>query len=136
MAINTPSIKKERVISFPNYDRGSIWLIVWAITSAIYMVLMSASLFLSAGTTDWPQTWIFIDLAIVILVLDALVLIPISPDLLRERLRYQEGAKLWDEFLSRWMAIRHTLTRFDSGSSRGFGEFSVVSPIIYLSKGV
>lgn len=85
-------------------------IIRWIITTFIYLVLMAASLFISAGTLDWLLAWIFIISAFIILVLDALVLIPISPDLLGERSRYQKGAKIWDEFLSRWMATFGPLT--------------------------
>ena len=87
-----------------NQDDHTKGIIRWVFTAVIYLIIMSASLFLSAGTLDWSLAWIFIGVATAIVVLDALVLIPISPDLLGERSRYQEGAKIWDQFLSRWMA--------------------------------
>lgn len=43
---------------------------------------MAASFFLSAGTIRWPAAWAYLVLAGVTYLLDALVLIPISPDLL------------------------------------------------------
>lgn len=76
----------------------------WSVTSFIYLLLMTASLFISAGTLDWLPAWIFVAVALFIVILDAIVLIPISPDLLAERSRFQKGAKSWDQFLSRWMA--------------------------------
>jgi protein-S-isoprenylcysteine O-methyltransferase Ste14 len=82
----------------------------WVVITVIYLIIMSASLFLSAGTFDWTLAWIYISVAAGIVVLDALVLIPISPDLLGERSRYQKGAKTWDEFLLRWMATFGPLT--------------------------
>lgn len=93
-----------------NQDDHTRGIIRWAVTAVIYLIIMSASLFLSAGTLDWSLAWIFIGVATAIVVLDALVLIPISPDLLGERSRYQEGAKIWDQFLSRWMATFGPLT--------------------------
>ena len=65
---------------------------------------MGLSLFLSAGTIAWPAAWGYIILAVVIQLLDAVILIPISPDLLAERSRPQAGAKNWDQLLSRLMA--------------------------------
>ena len=76
----------------------------WVLTSLIAVVLLAASLFLSAGTLFWWQAWIYLFTAAAILVLDYVVLVPISPDLLGERSRYQKGAKAWDQLLSRLMA--------------------------------
>ncbi len=76
----------------------------WVFTSLIFVVLLAASLFLSAGTLLWWQAWVYIFTAAAILVLDYVVLVPISPDLLGERSRYQKGAKAWDQLLSRLMA--------------------------------
>ncbi len=82
----------------------------WVITSIIFLILIAASLFLSAGTQDWRMAWGYLGLAAVIQLLDALVLIPLNPDLLVERSRYQKGAKKWDQVLSRLMAIIGPIT--------------------------
>lgn len=76
----------------------------WVFTSFIFLVLLAASLFLSAGKLVWWQAWVYIFTAAAILVIDYVVLVPISPDLLGERSRYQKGAKAWDQLLSRLMA--------------------------------
>jgi protein-S-isoprenylcysteine O-methyltransferase Ste14 len=92
---------KEQQIDQTDYKQG---IIRWVITAFIFTILIAACLFLSAGTLGWWMGWVYIGVAAGIQVLDALVLIPISPDLLGERSRYQRGAKLWDEPLSRLMA--------------------------------
>jgi protein-S-isoprenylcysteine O-methyltransferase Ste14 len=79
-------------------------IIRWVITSFIFLLLVAASLFLSAGTINWQMAWFYLLLTSGILVIDALVLIRISPELLGERSRYQKGAKKWDQLLSRLMA--------------------------------
>ena len=84
-----------------NNNRG---IIRWIIISIIFLILVALSLFLSAGTISWPAAWAYLILAAVIQLLDAVVLIPISPDLLAERSRSQAGAKKWDQLLSRLMA--------------------------------
>jgi len=76
----------------------------WIIVSIVFLVLLGLSLFLSAGTFQWPAGWGYILMAAGIQLLDAIVLIPISPDLLAERSRPQAGAKKWDQLLSRLMA--------------------------------
>jgi protein-S-isoprenylcysteine O-methyltransferase Ste14 len=76
----------------------------WVIISFIFLLLVAASLFISAGTIKWQMAWFYLLLTVVILVIDAVVLIRISPELLGERSRYQKGAKNWDQLLSRLMA--------------------------------
>lgn len=87
--------------STPNHKRG---VIRWIIVSIVFLLLIGLSLFLSAGTVSWPAAWAYLLLAVLIQLLDAIVLIPISPELLGERSRPQAGAKKWDQLLSRLMA--------------------------------
>jgi len=87
--------------SFREHKPG---IIRWIIVSIVFLVLIGLSLFLSAGTIQWPAGWGYILIAAGIQLLDAIVLIPISPDLLAERSRPQAGAKKWDQLLSRLMA--------------------------------
>lgn len=91
----------------PDHKPG---IIRWIIVSIIFLILIACSLFLSAGTTSWPAAWAYLILAAGIQLLDAVVLIPISPDLLGERSRHQSGAKKWDQLLSRLMATIGPLT--------------------------
>lgn len=73
-----------------NYKPG---IIRWVIISIIFLILITVSLFLSAGTLNWQMAWVYVAIAAIIQMLDAIVLIPISPELLGERSRYQKGAK-------------------------------------------
>ncbi|MFC1922800.1 methyltransferase family protein [Chloroflexota bacterium] len=92
---------KSVEVTQPDQKRG---VKRWVFTSSIAIVLLAASLFISAGTLLWWQAWVYLFTAAGILVLDYVVLVPISPDLLGERSRYQKGAKAWDQLLSRLMA--------------------------------
>lgn len=87
-----------------NHENPRTGIIRWILVSIVFLLLIGLSLFLSAGTLYWPAAWSYILLAGLIQVLDAVVLIPISPDLLAERSRPQAGAKKWDQLLSRLMA--------------------------------
>jgi protein-S-isoprenylcysteine O-methyltransferase Ste14 len=79
-------------------------IIRWTIISIVFLILMAGSFFLSAGTTNWPAAWAYLIMAGLTYLLDALVLIRISPELLGERSRLQTDAKRWDQVLSRLMA--------------------------------
>jgi protein-S-isoprenylcysteine O-methyltransferase Ste14 len=87
-----------------NQENARTGIIRWMLVSILFLLLMGLSLFLSAGTITWSAAWGYIILAGLIQVLDAVVLIPISPDLLAERSRPQADAKKWDQLLSRLMA--------------------------------
>jgi protein-S-isoprenylcysteine O-methyltransferase Ste14 len=90
-----------------NHKQG---VIRWIVTSIIFLLLVAASLFISAGTIDWQMAWIYLAIAVVIQILDAIILIPTNPELLGERSKYQRGVKKWDQFLSRIMATIGPLT--------------------------
>ena len=97
-------------------------IIRWIITSIVFLILVGLGLFISAGTISWPAAWAYLVMVAVIFVLDAAVLIPISPDLLGERSRHQADAKKWDQLLSRLMAtIGPLITWIVSGLDYRFG---------------
>ena len=60
-------------------------------------ILMIALLFLSAGTWQYWQAWVYFIINMVILVLMGTVLSPNS-ELVEERLNPKEGMKAWDKF--------------------------------------
>lgn len=68
----------------------------WLFQTAFFLMLLGASLFLSAGRLDWVMGWVFVAIFLLGQVISALVLIPISPELLAERARGTEEAKGWD----------------------------------------
>lgn len=74
-------------------------VMLWIRKQAFFLVLLALVLFLSAGTLRWPEGWVCLGLSAAIIVLDAAVLIPTSPDLLAERSEKREGTKPWDEWL-------------------------------------
>jgi protein-S-isoprenylcysteine O-methyltransferase Ste14 len=77
----------------PSANRG---LIRWAVKQTIFVLILAAALFLSAGGLDWARGWLYLGLVAAIQVLTALLLIPRSPDLLVERSQLKEGVKKWD----------------------------------------
>jgi len=64
------------------------------------MIMLSALLFLGAGTLNWPQGWLYVALYALSIIAQAVILIPRSPGLLAERSKLQAGTKRWDVILS------------------------------------
>lgn len=77
-----------------------IGIVRWVLKTFVLLAIFAAGLFLSAGKWDWSIGWWFIAMMAVVQVLNALVLIPIHPDLIIERSKLREGTKPWDMVLS------------------------------------
>jgi protein-S-isoprenylcysteine O-methyltransferase Ste14 len=74
----------------------TLGLVRWAIKQTVFVLILAAALFLSAGPAAGARDWLFLSLVAIIQVLTALVLIPRNPDLLIERSQFKEGVKTWD----------------------------------------
>jgi protein-S-isoprenylcysteine O-methyltransferase Ste14 len=67
--------------------------------TAIWFGITAALLFLSAGTLDWPEAWIFLGLWIVLGLTSGLSLARTNPEIIKERMRpplQQQEQKAWD----------------------------------------
>ncbi len=60
---------------------------------------MALLLFLAAGTLTWPRGWLFILVFFLMMVLMALYLWRVNPDIFVARSRIHEGTKRWDRIL-------------------------------------
>ena len=68
----------------------------WAIKQTVFVLILAAALFISAGRFAEIRAWLFLALVAFIQGLTALILVPRSPDLLIERSQLKEGVKTWD----------------------------------------
>lgn len=68
-------------------------------------LLIGGTLFLVAGSLNWPMAWVYLGLVVVGLATTTILLAITHPDLLIERSHIGEGVKPWDKVLSRLMAI-------------------------------
>ncbi len=77
--------------------RGVVrWLIREVIAGSVIVAL---SLFIPAGTANWPMGWALVGVYLAWTTATALLLIPRSPDLLIERMARRKDAKTWDTML-------------------------------------
>jgi protein-S-isoprenylcysteine O-methyltransferase Ste14 len=67
----------------------------------LWLAITGALLFVSAGTLDWPQAWVFLAELGILGLLSGYFIARSDPDLLRERLRspVQKDQKPWDKLL-------------------------------------
>ncbi len=73
----------------------------------IYMLFVSAILFLSAGTVNWAMAWLYVGVMIAIGLISRMIVIRTSPDLIAERSKFlkAEGIKAWDKVLAPGVAV-------------------------------
>ncbi|UCD38988.1 MAG: isoprenylcysteine carboxylmethyltransferase family protein [Fidelibacterota bacterium] len=73
----------------------------------VYILLMPLTLFLAAGSLDWPEGWMLVAFTVVITLLSRIIIARKHPDLLAERARYAEAedAKKWDRTIVALAAI-------------------------------
>lgn len=81
------------------------------VQTAIWLGLTGALLFISAGTLDWPQAWIYLAELGGLGLASGLGLSKSDPDLVRERMKgpVQRDQKSWDKvlisiFFALWMS--------------------------------
>jgi len=75
--------------------RGYIRLIV-------YILLVAAILFISAGRLDWPIAWVFLAIYTAIILIGAIF---VDPELIEERSHIGPGAKRWDIILASLVVV-------------------------------
>lgn len=88
------------------------------LSGTVPVAIMGAILFVSAGTLDWPMAWVILA---VMFAATALVTLLCSPDLIRERMRKQTGAKDWDARLVRTLNLVGLLALLVAGLDLRFG---------------
>jgi protein-S-isoprenylcysteine O-methyltransferase Ste14 len=68
---------------------------------ALYVLLVPALLFISAGTWNWPLAWVYVIMLLAATLGSRLIVLMRNPDTLRERARFtaSEGTPAWDRIL-------------------------------------
>jgi protein-S-isoprenylcysteine O-methyltransferase Ste14 len=79
-------------------------VVKWIVKNLIVDLILAVVLFLAAGRLDWRGAWLYLGLVLLGQVINALILIPISPDLIAERAVLQPGTKRWDLLLALLLA--------------------------------
>ncbi len=69
------------------------------IQSLVFVLIMSALLFLSAGRLDWPAAWIFSSLFLLYMLAVTVWGVHTDPDLMNERGSQAENVKGWDKII-------------------------------------
>ncbi|MBN2549016.1 MAG: isoprenylcysteine carboxylmethyltransferase family protein [Anaerolineales bacterium] len=101
----------------PDIANGSLkrGIVRWAIKQTVFLLIIAAALFFSAGSCDWTSGWLYWGFIAFVQVITALLLIPRSPGLLVERSQLKEGLKAWDIGLAVFMGYSSAFLALAAG---------------------
>ncbi len=88
------------------------------------VLVLSAVLFITAGTLNWPMGWVYVGVTLVITAGSRVLMFRINPELIMERAGYAEkqDAKQWDKALMPVIALYGPLAiLIVAGLNRRFG---------------
>jgi protein-S-isoprenylcysteine O-methyltransferase Ste14 len=81
----------------PEVKRG---VVLWIVKAVGGLIFFGALLFLAAGRLDWVWAWVFLGLFVTASVVNVVLLIPTSPELLAERAKgIRADTKGWDKII-------------------------------------
>ena len=93
------------------------------------IVLQVGILFASAGSLTWPEGWAYIIIYIAFIGVNAVVLLPRSPDLVAERTHIGENTKGWDKLVSALTSISGLVMLLVGGLDERFGWTNAYSAV-------
>jgi protein-S-isoprenylcysteine O-methyltransferase Ste14 len=75
-------------------------LIQALVSLAVWLAIMIAALFGSAGTWDWPRGWLFFGVYCALTAIACVWLWIVNPEIFAARSKIQKGTKGWDQVLT------------------------------------
>lgn len=107
---------------------------LWIRKQIIFLVVVAALMFLSAGTLRWMEGWVCLGLMVAIILITAAVLIPTNPELIADRSQRREGTKSWDLWLViPAVLIFPLLTWLTAGLDERFGWSGEVPTALWIA---
>jgi protein-S-isoprenylcysteine O-methyltransferase Ste14 len=92
----------------------------------IQVLLVAAILFISSGRLDWWMAWVYLGIFVVGVIVNGVILMRISPELIAERARLWTNAKDWDKVLGTLWGILSLIALFVAGLDMRFGWSSQI----------
>jgi protein-S-isoprenylcysteine O-methyltransferase Ste14 len=95
----------------------------WIAQAAIFVLILAAILFLSAGTLDWLMAWVYLGVFFVCLLFNGIYLARRNPELLKERseIKPRQGVEKWDVVLSALVRVLMPAALVVCGLDQRFG---------------
>jgi protein-S-isoprenylcysteine O-methyltransferase Ste14 len=98
----------------------------------IQLLIMAGVLFISSGRLDWWMAWAYLAIFAIGVIINAVLLMRISPELIAERARVGPNARRWDEGLGRLWGILSVVAMLIAGLNVRFGWPPQIPPELQL----
>jgi hypothetical protein len=108
-------------------------LVRWGVKQMVFLTILAAALFLSAGRLNWPVGWFFFGVVFLVQVLTAVIFIPDHSELLVERSQLGAGTKKPDVLLAVLMAYSTVFSAIMAGLDSRYGWSGVISWAVILA---
>jgi protein-S-isoprenylcysteine O-methyltransferase Ste14 len=100
----------------------------------VQFLILAAILFVAAGRLDWGMAWAYLGVYVGIIVINMLVLLRVSPELIAERGQIRQDAKEWDKWFGGIVSLIGPLTTLlVAGLNARFGWPPTLAPAIQLA---
>lgn len=99
MSLNTPLIQPERK---PDLTRSVVNRLIQLL---VFILIQAAILLFTAGRWDWAMAWVYLGVYVLLIIVNAIVLLPRDPELIAERGKIQTDVKDWDRVFSVLYAV-------------------------------
>jgi protein-S-isoprenylcysteine O-methyltransferase Ste14 len=99
----------------------------------VFLIILAAALFLSAGRLDWSAGWFFFGIVFLVQILTAVMFIPANSELLVERAQLGAGAKKLDVLLALLMAYSTVFSAIIAGLDARYGWSGEISWAVIIA---
>jgi len=108
-------------------------LVRWRVKQMVFLIILAAALFLSAGRLDWSAGWFFFGIVFLVQILTAVMFIPAHSELLVERAQLGAGAKKLDVLLALLMAYSTVFSAIIAGLDARYGWSGEISWAVIIA---
>jgi protein-S-isoprenylcysteine O-methyltransferase Ste14 len=109
-------------------------IVEYLLLNGAFVLILAASLFISAGCLDWTMAWVYIGVYVAGISAIGLILISTSPELIAERVRVKEDIKSWDKILTPlYSLLTIPVTLVIAGLDNRFGWTAQMPPVIAIA---
>ena len=122
----------------PNQSQVNLWggILKRAGTVAVFILIIAAILFLSAGRLDWIWAWVYLGISLVSVIINGVIMLRTSPETIAERGQPKE-TKDWDKIVGGlWGVAIYFALPLVAGLDERFGWTGEISVAWHLAGAV
>lgn len=84
-------------------------------------LIIGAALFLPAGTFRWPGAWVYLAVSVISIIINAIILLRVNPEVIAERAEVRKETKGWDRIVTTVILVLSLIMYLVAGLDWRFG---------------